>query len=38
VFLYFFARAGEQVIGGLDPNSTVNAWGGPAYLGAMACH
>jgi hypothetical protein len=31
-------RFGEQVIGGLDPNSTVNAWGGPTYLGAMACH
>jgi hypothetical protein len=38
IFLYFFARAGEQVIGGLDPNFTVNAWGGPTYLGAMACH
>ena len=38
LFLYIFARAGEQVIGGLDPNSTVNAWGGPTYLGAMACH
>jgi hypothetical protein len=38
LFLYFFARAGEQVIGGLDPNFTVNAWGGPTYLGAMACH
>jgi len=31
-------RAGEQVTGGLDPNFTVNAWGGPTYLGAMACH
>jgi len=31
-------RAGEQVTGGLDPNFTVNAWGGPSYLGAMACH
>jgi hypothetical protein len=38
LFLYIFARAGEQVIGGLDPNFTVNAWGGPTYLGAMACH
>jgi hypothetical protein len=38
LFLYFFARAGEQVTGGLDPNFTVNAWGGPTYLGAMACH
>ena len=31
-------RIGEQVAGGLDPNFTVNAWGGPTYLGAMACH
>jgi hypothetical protein len=35
---YGFWRTGEQVTGGLDPNSTVNAWGGPTYLGAMACH
>jgi hypothetical protein len=38
LFLYCFYRGGLQVIGGLDPNSTVNAWGGPTYLGAMACH
>jgi hypothetical protein len=38
LFTYGFWRAGAQVIGGLDPNSTVNAWGGPTYLGAMACH
>jgi hypothetical protein len=38
LFLYFFYRDGEQVLGGLDPNFTVNAWGGPSYLGAMACH
>jgi hypothetical protein len=38
LFVYGFWRAGEQVIGGLDPNFTVNAWGGPTYLGAMACH
>jgi hypothetical protein len=38
LFSYGFWRAGEQVIGGLDPNFTVNAWGGPTYLGAMACH
>jgi hypothetical protein len=38
VFLYFLYRDGEQVIGGLDPNFTVNAWGGPTYIGAMACH
>src|ERR1017187_9412074 len=38
LFFYCFWRAGIQVTGGLDPNSTVNAWGGPTYLGAMACH
>ena len=38
LFFYGFWRAGEQVIGGLDPNFTINAWGGPTYLGAMACH
>jgi hypothetical protein len=38
LFSYGFWRAGAQVIGGLDPNSTMNAWGGPTYLGAMACH
>ena len=38
LFGYGFWRAGEQVIGGLDPDFTVNAWGGPTYLGAMACH
>ena len=31
-------RVGEQVTAGLDPNFTANAWGGPGYLGAMACH
>jgi hypothetical protein len=31
-------RTGAQVTAGLDPNSTANAWGGPTYLGAMACH
>ncbi|MDF0530272.1 hypothetical protein P0W64_17545 [Tsukamurella sp. 8F] len=31
-------RAGVQVLAGLDPNFTVNAWGGPTYIGAMACH
>jgi hypothetical protein len=35
---YSLWRVGEQVIGGLDPNFTANAWGGPSYLGAMACH
>jgi hypothetical protein len=38
LFLYAFWWAGLQVIGGLDPDSTVNAWGGPTYLGAIACH
>ena len=38
LFCYCFWRAGLQVTSGLDPNSTVNAWGGPTYLGAMACH
>lgn len=38
LFLYCFWRAGVQVTGGLDPNFTVNAWGGPSYAGAMACH
>jgi hypothetical protein len=35
---YGFWRIGEQVTGGLDPNFTANAWGGPTYPGAMACH
>jgi len=35
---YNFWRAGVQVTGGLDPNFTVDAWGGPSYAGAMACH
>jgi hypothetical protein len=38
VLLFNFFRAGEQVIGGLDPNFTLNAWGGPGYLGAMLAH
>jgi hypothetical protein len=38
LFLYCFWRAGVQVTGGLDPNFTVNAWGGPSYAGALACH
>ena len=36
--LYNFFRAGVQVIGGFDPNFTVNAWGGPSYLGALVAH
>ncbi|HEY5393950.1 MAG TPA: hypothetical protein VIL16_00990 [Trebonia sp.] len=31
-------RVGEQVTAGLNPNFTANAWGGPTFLGAMACH
>ncbi|RDI60556.1 hypothetical protein [Nocardia pseudobrasiliensis] len=31
-------RIGVQILGGLDPNFTANAWGGPSYVGAMACH
>ena len=38
MFLFCFWRAGVQVTDGLDPNFTVNAWGGPSYAGAMACH
>ena len=38
VVAYAPARMGAQVIGGLDPNSTVNAWGGPTYIGAMLAH
>ncbi len=38
LFMFGFFRAGYQVTSGLDPNSTINAWGGPTYIGAMACH
>jgi hypothetical protein len=38
LFLFCVWRAGVQVTAGLDPNFTVNAWGGPSYAGAMACH
>jgi hypothetical protein len=38
VIAYFCWRIGEQVTGGLDPNFTADAWGGPTYLGAMFCH
>jgi hypothetical protein len=38
IFLYGFFRAGLQIISGLNPANTVNAWGGPSYAGAMACH
>ncbi|MGW4774914.1 hypothetical protein ACWEO2_43675 [Nocardia sp. NPDC004278] len=38
MLVYGAWRIGDQILGGLDPNFTVNAWGGPSYLGAMACH
>ena len=38
LLIYCPWRIGEQITAGLDPNWTVNAWGGPSYLGAMACH
>lgn len=38
MMLYLVVRMGMQVLGGLDPNFVVNAWGGPTYLGAMFCH
>jgi hypothetical protein len=36
--VYMAWRIGEQVLAGLDPNFTSNAWGGPSYPGAMFCH
>ncbi len=38
ILVYSPWRIGQQILAGLDPNFTVNAWGGPSYLGAMACH
>jgi hypothetical protein len=38
LLLFNFLRAGQQVVAGLDPNFTINAWGGPTYLGAMLAH
>jgi hypothetical protein len=38
VLLYCPYRMGAQIIGGIDPNSTVNAWGGPTYAGALLAH
>jgi len=38
VLLFTPFRMGMQVTGGLDPNATVNAWGGPTYLGALLAH
>jgi hypothetical protein len=38
VLLYAPFRMGVQITSGLDPNATVNAWGGPTYLGALLAH
>jgi len=38
VLLYAPYRMGEQIVGGLNLNSTVNAWGGPTYVGALLAH
>jgi hypothetical protein len=38
VLLYAPFRIGAEITGGLDPNATVNAWGGPTYLGALLAH
>ncbi|MFD6157069.1 hypothetical protein ACFWF7_04970 [Nocardia sp. NPDC060256] len=38
LLVYSPFRIGAQILGGLDPNFTVNAWGGPSYLGAMVFH
>jgi hypothetical protein len=38
VLLYMPFRMGAQITGGLDPNATINAWGGPTYLGALLAH
>jgi hypothetical protein len=38
VIAYCLWRIGKQITGGLNPNFTVNAWGGPSYGGAMFCH
>ena len=36
--LYQPFRMGAQVTAGLDPNATINAWGGPTYAGALLAH
>ena len=38
VMAYTPLRAGGQVLAGLDPDFTRDAWGGPTYLGALAAH
>lgn len=38
VCLYTPFRMGMQITSGLDPNATINAWGGPTYPGALLAH
>ena len=38
VLLYASYRMGAQIAAGVDPNFTVNAWGGPTYAGALLAH
>ena len=38
VLLYTPFRMGVQIVDGLDPNATINAWGGPTYPGALLAH
>lgn len=38
VAIFTVWRAGLQVLGALDPNFCVNAWGGPSCLGASLAH
>jgi hypothetical protein len=35
---YWPLMMGQHLTGDLDPNQTVNAWGGPSYLGAVLAH
>ena len=36
--LYAPFRMAAQITGGLDPNATVSAWGGPTCIGALLTH
>ncbi|WP_341267961.1 hypothetical protein [Gordonia malaquae] len=38
LILYGAFRIGLQFVAGLDPSFTVDAWGGPTYIGALAAH
>lgn len=38
LLLYCVFRIGVQIVAGFDPSFTVNAWGGPGYLGALIAH